>query len=111
MLEFRACRECGESHALQRSGAMSIHTNASGERCSEIQHPRRESIRPKPVDGPRSQSPRESERSEVDEAFEYIHEQRHSRRDPETKPLDRRIYATKGMSTVRGGAPTLGRDR
>lgn len=111
MLEFRNCSVCGESHALQRSGAMSIHTSASGERCSEPEKVSTASAKPgrRRSISPRRPDQDSRERSEITQAFDYANEQRHTRRDTEDKPLDRRIYATRGIRTVRGGAPGLGR--
>ncbi|GGA72468.1 hypothetical protein GCM10011490_24080 [Pseudoclavibacter endophyticus] len=33
-ITIRVCPQCGERHAVQRNGSMSIHTTKWGERCA-----------------------------------------------------------------------------
>lgn len=133
VLQFRTCSQCGESHALRRDGAMSIHQNAAGERCTEPSAPARTPARPKQ----RTQEPGRAERErakrgqekltqlgdqtqlpkwqrdlERKAAFQVAAERKRGRGGAKkSDPMDRKIYAVGGIRTVNGGAPGGGKRR
>jgi hypothetical protein len=116
VLQFRDCSVCHESHALQVGGAMSIHTNAQGERCEEPSKvpapprrdvtPRRE-VPPRRILGAPVSRPRDEE---LEEAFRIARDGKKARMaGDKSKGFDRRIYITEGAYKISGGLPTHGR--
>lgn len=114
-LAFEICGACAERHAVQRNGRMSIHTTALGGRCEGPTFPEpvihQRPAAPRPV---RKKPARPEEKQwercddpELEAAFDFVHEEKVRRRH--AGPLDRRIYATDDVHTVRGGLPTLSR--
>lgn len=110
-LTFRDCRECGESHALRSDGRMSVHSTATGTRCTEPEAvaapPETNRTRaPRRVDSPHHQVD-----PELQAAFDVSDARRRREDDRGPKSLDRRIYATSDVHTVRGGNPGGGKRR
>jgi hypothetical protein len=124
-LNFAVCKVCGESHVLQRSGAMSIHYDKSGERCAG-------SVTPTTVDRPHDPTRLKAERKQAtkdraardtaspvsrderEAAYDAARKGRRGRdRDEPTpeRPFDRRIYVTSRATFVRGGLPGGGARR
>ncbi|WP_152641714.1 hypothetical protein [Microbacterium hydrocarbonoxydans] len=112
-LKFRDCRECGESHALRPDGRMSIHTTNSGARCTEpTAQAAAESGKALRPSRTVSLTPRADEDDpELQAAFDASNARRRKVDDREPGRPDRRIYATTGVRTVRGGVPGGGKRR
>jgi hypothetical protein len=131
-LSFAICVVCDERHVLQPSGLMSIHSTAAGERCAGSQPPappqpaelrephpapvveRRAPGRPTRLDSTKEQRRAaliDKTYEELQEAFDVAREHKLNPRGTlGPTPFDRRIYATE-VKVVRGGLPTLGRNR
>lgn len=111
-LQFDVCASCGERHALQRNGAMSVHATATGARCpgsgAAFNPPpaaeKREPKAKRSTEGPtKKQAKADAEREAAFKAAT-----KHPAQQP-TDKFDRKIYAVRGVHTVRGGAPGLGK--
>ena len=109
-LQWDTCMVCSERHALQRSGAMSIHTNEFGKRCAgsgnvPIYEQRRDP-KAKRTEAAKRDAAKSQRDAEREAAFAAV--KRNRKYGLDKKPadkLDRRIYATKGVHTVSGGLP------
>jgi hypothetical protein len=102
---------------MRSDGRMSIHETAAGIRCPGGTHveaqaarrvPQREhQLEPKKA---RRNDP-DTNDSELQAAFEVANQKRLRRfvSEPDTKPIDRRIYGVSGAQIVRGGQPGHGK--
>jgi len=116
-LQFGVCSVCTESHALQRNGAMSIHSSANGERCTGGFRPdpeqarsenRPASVRRIPAPKKRAVTVRDLD-PELQAAFDAAKKRRGLIMPKVPERVDRRIYAVKGFRTVSGGLPGTGK--
>lgn len=109
-LQFALCSGCQEDHALRPDGRMSIHDNASGQRCpGPAGEPRPCAQRSRPE---RAQTrPEKDMDPELAAAFEYVNTHRKKDPDPDraARGLDRRIYATGRPQITSGGLPGTGK--
>lgn len=106
-LQWDICMVCSERHALQRNGAMSIHSNEFGKRCAgsgsiPYYEPRRD-----PVAKRAAADKKDAEREAAFAAAKRNRKYAVDRTPPDR--LDRRIYAVKGVHTVSGGLPSHGK--
>jgi len=102
-LQWDTCIVCSERHLVQRNGAMSIHDNEFGKRCSgsgnvPTYEPRRDPAKKKA----------EADAKDAERQAAFAAAKRNKRHPVDTRQsdrLDRRIYAVRGVHTVSGGLP------